>query len=106
MRVIVRITQCKMLQHHYTLFIGANNTTGEVELDKLTAVLNKKMEGYTIAHSIGFWQGTPEKSVMVHIVGDQTENEIEELASDIRKELEQQCVMMTRGLVSLTFVTW
>lgn len=53
------------------LFIGANNTTKQVELNKIKQVLSKYHEGFTInTAQIGYWLGTEEPSVSVLIHDD------------------------------------
>lgn len=53
------------------LFIGSNNHTHRVEVDKLEATLAKYHEGFTIKRGvIGYWQGAREESVTVLISDD------------------------------------
>jgi hypothetical protein len=55
------------------LFIGSNNHTHKVEMDKLEATLAKYHEAFTIKRGvIGYWQGTREESVTV-IISDNFE---------------------------------
>lgn len=54
------------------LFIGSNNKTHKVELDKLETTLAKYHEGFTIQRGVvGYWQGTREQSVTVIISDDE-----------------------------------
>ena len=55
----------------YNLYIGANNTTKELELDIIKNILNDFVKdfntGYTIVESVGIWNGQEEKSCIVTI---------------------------------------
>ena len=63
----------------YKLYIGSNNTTKEVEKEKIIEVLNKYFKGYTIIDSIGLWEGIIEKSVIVSIIDEVKDEVVEEL---------------------------
>lgn len=53
------------------LYIGSNNKTHRVELDKLEATLAKYHTGFTIKRGIvGYWEGAREESVTVLISDD------------------------------------
>lgn len=52
------------------LFIGSNNTTHKVEIDRLKAILNEYHEGYTMQNALGSWLGVEEDSVIVTISDD------------------------------------
>ena len=53
------------------LFIGANNATHTVEINKIKQVLSKYHDGFTInTAQIGYWLGTEEPSVSVLIHDD------------------------------------
>ncbi len=52
------------------LFIGSNNTTHKVELDKLEKILAKYHKGFTIQPAVGYWMGVKEDSVSV-IISDE-----------------------------------
>ena len=82
----------------YRLYIGANNTTGEVEKDKLLAILDAHFEGYTVTDSVGRWQGKNEKSVIVDIATDDRHIvTVRVCVNQILKELSQYSV----GVVQL-----
>ena len=53
------------------LYIGSNNTTHKVEIDKLELTLSKYHESFTIKRGVvGYWLGTREESVTVLIADD------------------------------------
>jgi len=73
------ITSKNML---YNLYIGANNTTGKVEKEKAIKLISKTFEGLTLTNASGYWQGKPEKSIVISI-----ETEKKELVLKVAKEL-------------------
>lgn len=58
------------MQKTLQLFIGSNNTTHKVEVNKLKRVLDKYHQGWTMQNAIGSWLGTEEQSVTV-IINDE-----------------------------------
>lgn len=74
----------------YNLYIGANNTTGQVEIDTLTHLLDGFTDGFTIIKSDGVWKGKHEGSVVVVI---QSEPEyIEVLMKVLKEDLQQEAI--------------
>jgi hypothetical protein len=78
------------------LFIGANNQSGIVELDKALAVIDARFNGYTVhAESMGVWNGKFEKCRMVDIIRDASSEfrcNIIQLAERLREELQQEAI--------------
>jgi hypothetical protein len=73
----------------YELFIGANNDTKEVEIDKITKILdNYFTDGYTVKDCLGRWNGENEKSVSVTIMADASTLRIvlRELVTELKQE--------------------
>jgi hypothetical protein len=75
----------------YNMFVGSNNVTHKVELDKLTNILDEYLDGYTITNAKGVWQGTHEDSVIVTIanISDQW---VRLIAKNVRVNLDQNAV--------------
>jgi hypothetical protein len=42
----------------FTLYIGANNQTKEVDKELLINEVSKWFKGFTVSDSIGLWEGT------------------------------------------------
>lgn len=72
------------------LFIGADNTTGVVDIDLLCKILDSSHDGWTLTESLGSWQGKREHSVSVLI--HDNEATIRTTAVQIRDELKQDAV--------------
>lgn len=78
----------------YQLYVGANNTTKEVEKKKLVEVLSPVFTGFTWQEVQGFWAGEPENSVIVTLYSDESSDKVRELARNICRELDQQAVLV------------
>lgn len=74
----------------FRLYIGANNVTGSVELDKIEATLNQHFEGYTIEQATGYWLGKREDSAIVTISGQETK--IIEAIKELKEVLGQEAI--------------
>lgn len=72
------------------IYIGANNSTGIVELDTIIYLLAKEgIEGYTIINTIGIWQGKKENSVIIDILED-IPKDWHKITDILKTELEQK----------------
>ena len=75
----------------HRLYVGANNTTKEVAVDSLKAILNAYFEGYSLLPAEGMWKGTPEKSVVLEIQTDEV-GKVKDLIAVLKDKLEQQAI--------------
>lgn len=84
-------------------YIGANNTSGEVEKQRAIE------KGFTIDvyESMGYWEGKIEKSIVIEIIDD---SDVEALAKHIaialRNELEQNALLYTISDVGSNCINW
>lgn len=88
----------------YTLYVGSNNDTHVVELDKVYAKLEAhNIDGATIKPTIGYWKGNREDSVAIEVFGDaQLADTMEQLRQELVSILEQEAVILTRVPIALT----
>ena len=77
-----------------TMFIGANNDTGNVEVAKVESVLDKHFDGYNYLHSSGRWQGMNEKSLNVFIATSEPIKKIKSVVQELKKILIQDSIMV------------
>lgn len=77
----------------HTLYIGANNDTGLVEVGKAVEVAGRYFDGFTVLEAVGYWEGKPEKSVTMPIFTTDTAR-VRALARDLCGELQQQAVLV------------
>jgi hypothetical protein len=73
-----------------TLYVGADNETGEIDLDGLAKVVGRMHDGFTIVPARGYWRGNAEPSAMVIISGDGMS--IAATIKDIKSEFDQESV--------------
>jgi hypothetical protein len=84
----------------YVLYIGANNKTKEVDYEKLHEVLGQWYKGYTVADTMGVWDGAREKSCAVTIFSDLTLGEeatdgaVLLIAKELSIKLDQFCILV------------
>jgi hypothetical protein len=74
----------------YTIYVGSNNATKELELDKIRTIAARRHDGLTLYTATGYWLGTPEATAVL-IIHDQ-ENEITATIADLKKELNQDAI--------------
>ena len=75
----------------YQLYIGANNQTKKVEIDKIQRILNGEYDGYTIARVSGYWHGQPEPSVSV-LLTDSKLKHLQAVIDTLKIALDQDAI--------------
>lgn len=77
------------------IYIGSNNTTHKLELDKIEQVIGNTFEGFTIYEVIGYWQHKQEKSARVEIlISENQEINIVKLCKELKTILGQDAIML------------
>lgn len=77
------------MQHR--LFIGANNTTGVVEKDKIVNEVSKVFDGFTCYPATGYWKGNKEKSLIVEIETGE-KKKVQSMILRLKRELRQEAI--------------
>lgn len=78
-----------------TLYIGANNDTGGVEVDKIINIISEYHDGFTIVPTVGVWEGKREDSVMVIIYDERLEaQDIKDMVEWLIMDLGQEAVFL------------
>jgi len=63
--------------------------------DKIVEIVNKYFEGYTLLNGIGYWQGVPEQSLVIEIIGTEKDAaRVELVAYEIKKANVQEAVLI------------
>ena len=75
-------------------YIGWNNETHELEMDKIEKTLNAHFEGYSASEIIGYWKGSKERTLQVQVVTDSSDTELAKTAKELCKVLKQDAVML------------
>lgn len=79
----------------YTLLIGSNNTTKQLETEKIISIASKHFDGFNLSETLGYWQGIQEKTANLTIATDKPLL-IEKLAKLLKKELKQDAVAVLK----------
>lgn len=86
----------------YRLYIGSNNETKELELDKIKEIVSRYYDGFTIILAVGYWKGSEENTAIVEISENTSGNWNSAVVSSLRNELRQE-VIGIQHLPELTF---
>ena len=80
----------------HTLYIGANNETKEVEIDKAIDIIGNEFDGFTFWNANGFWKGSQEKTLIVQIETSKINKEtLNIVIRTLKKELKQDSIGLT-----------
>lgn len=74
----------------YTIYIGANNDTGRVELEKIETIAGKRHDGFTLYNATGHWLGSKEPTAVL-IIHDKASAIIRTI-TDLKIDLEQDAI--------------
>lgn len=89
----------------YQLYIGANNVTKLVEVDRIVTRVSEFYKGFTIARTLGYWEGQAEDSVVVTLFSNDDETlAVETIARDLCSILNQNSILVNNnGIGKLVF---
>lgn len=72
-------------------YIGSNNITKELEVEKIITILDKSHEGFTLDYPvIGYWRGEAEKTAIVYL-GD-SEDKVLATLKELKIALGQEAI--------------
>lgn len=74
----------------WTIYIGSNNETKKLELDRIREIVAKRHEGMTLYTATGIWLGTLEDTAVL-VIHDQVTKLIRTV-SDLKIELDQDAI--------------
>lgn len=93
----------------FTLYIGSNNKTHELDASTIKAILNKfNINAYTYQEATGYWNNTPEKNAIVSINTEYASTlalSIPYIASELARILEQDAVLVETHSPQAPFFT-
>lgn len=76
-------------------YIGANNSTKQVEKDKALSILSSHYEGMNVTEIVGYWRGEREESILVSIVCETVDfTLIKTACKQLNTDLDQQAIMV------------
>ena len=85
----------------YRLYVGANNRTKRVEINKIERFLNSRTDGYTIIPARGYWQGQREPSVVIEM--QVTKRQAIVIATGLKGVLKQEAIGICKA-TALSFI--
>jgi len=81
--------------------------TENINIDKIKSILNNHFENYTLIDSLGVWQGTEEKSLIIEVIlRELTSNKekISLVANEIKAINNQQAVLIISQTIDVKLV--
>jgi hypothetical protein len=72
------------------LYIGCNNKTGRLELDKIKRITSARHQGFTLWRATGYWQGKAEPTAVLTVADNA--KKIHQLIAHLKIELEQDAI--------------
>lgn len=75
-------------------YVGSNNTTKELESSKIEAIVAGHFDGFTESEVTGYWKGNKERTLKIEVITDKTAGELARIAKELKKELNQESVLM------------
>lgn len=81
------------------IYIGSNNKTGKLELDKILDIMSTAMQGYTLTQAQGFYNGKSENTAVIEIYGNYNLGIIPELKS----QLQQNSILVAESITEVNF---
>ena len=76
------------------IYVGHNNSTKELEVERIIDITGRHFEGFTTEQVVGYWRGSRENTLKVEIVTDSSDATITRLCKELRAELEQDAIML------------
>jgi hypothetical protein len=78
-----------------TIFIGADNDTGEIDIPRIETIIGKRHDGATVWPADGYWKGNHEASA-VAVISDTAESVMATI-NDLKSELSQDAIAYELG---------
>ena len=83
------------------LYIGSNNSSKVLELDKIKQLLSEHFEGFTIETATGYWKGEEKQTAIVSI---ETDKDLPPIIRYMREQLNQESIAFEAANSTLIFV--
>lgn len=74
--------------------MGHNNTTKELEINKIEKIISGHFEGFTASEVTGYWRGEKERTLKVEIVTEESDTALTKIAKELKEKLDQESVLM------------
>ena len=83
----------------YNLFVGSNNSTKELESEKIIKIVSEYYKGFSCYEILGYWEGKSEKALKIEIAVEDTDINklaVTSLTKELKMELEQDSIMVEK----------
>lgn len=74
----------------YTIYVGSNNETKQLELDQIRSIASKRHDGFTLYTATGYWLGSQEETAVLVIHDDPIK--INMTITDLKLDLDQDAI--------------
>ena len=88
----------------FYLYIGSNNITKVLEIEKAIEIISGYFEGFTAYEVVGYWKGHKEKTLKVEIVAEAGEVMITKLCKDLAEKLDQEAILLEKINSNMVFI--
>jgi len=79
--------------------------TENVNREDIIRIVGEHFEGFTLLNGVGYWQGTPEQSLVIEIIGTEKDSaNVELVAYKIKKNNHQQAVLVQETNITANLV--
>ena len=74
----------------FTIYIGSNNETGELELERITSIAARQHLAFTVMTATGHWRGTEEETAVL-VISDEPWR-VQVTIAALKEELNQEAI--------------
>ena len=72
-------------------FIGSNNETKELEIDKIASTLSKNHEAFTLQYPVfGYWKGETEQTAILYLSDERSK--VMNTLNELKEVLDQEAI--------------
>ena len=82
------------------IYVGSNNETGVLELDKIISVLDRWEDNFSIIEAMDFYNSKEEKTAIIEIYGNYNLGIVPEL----KRELKQDSILVVSDYKEVEFI--
>ena len=75
-------------------YVGSNNKTHELEVDKIEQIVSKYFDGFSTFEIVGYWKGNKERTLKVEVVTEVDTTIVAKVAKDLKEQLQQDAIMV------------
>lgn len=83
------------------IYIGSNNESKVLEIDKIKSIINKYHDGYTIILAKGYWKGIEEDTAIIEIIDSLVS---EDMIKELKEVLKQEAILVSRQVSDNIFM--